>query len=182
MMYTNEMTKPAGRPPIPTICGHSDRDNYADGLCRSCAGADHTRKPVCHPGRKHFGKDLCKPCYITAWNKAHPLSNSAGGWRKNNPERSKALSRNLSLKRQGHTLETYSAAWDAQQGKCKNAACDFVAPKVVPDHRYGLQVDHDHATGRVRGLLCPGCNLALGCVQDDIPRLRGLISYLEALN
>jgi len=41
-----------------------------------------------------------------------------------------------------------------------------------------LHIDHDHTTGKVRGLLCSNCNHALGKVKDDINILAGLIIYL----
>ena len=40
-------------------------------------------------------------------------------------------------------------------------------------------VDHDHATGRIRGLLCTHCNVALGAIRDDVGIARRLIEYLE---
>ena len=40
-------------------------------------------------------------------------------------------------------------------------------------------VDHDHATGQVRGLLCRLCNLTLGHAHDNPEVLRGLLRYLE---
>lgn len=46
----------------------------------------------------------------------------------------------------------------------------------------GLHVDHDHETGEVRGVLCHGCNLAIGNVNDNPDRLRALADYLEAHN
>jgi hypothetical protein len=43
-----------------------------------------------------------------------------------------------------------------------------------------VSVDHDHKTGKVRGFLCHGCNIAIGMVKDDPDRLRRLADYLES--
>ncbi len=42
------------------------------------------------------------------------------------------------------------------------------------------RVDHNHRTGRIRGLLCNPCNLIAGHAKDDPGRLRALADYLEA--
>ena len=42
-----------------------------------------------------------------------------------------------------------------------------------------VHVDHDHATGLIRGVLCFGCNRGLGKVKDDPEVLRAMITYLR---
>jgi predicted nucleic acid-binding Zn ribbon protein len=42
-----------------------------------------------------------------------------------------------------------------------------------------LNVDHDHKTGLVRGMLCHNCNRALGLFQDDIEIIQSAIDYLK---
>lgn len=45
---------------------------------------------------------------------------------------------------------------------------------------YGLYIDHDHATGKVRGLLCHSCNLVIGHAKDDVSLLESAIKYLTS--
>ena len=68
-------------------------------------------------------------------------------------------------------LQTY---WDQQNGKCKNKGCT-VTFTTLSD----ACVDHNHETGAVRGLLCGGCNKALGLARENPDVLLGLIEYLK---
>ncbi len=50
----------------------------------------------------------------------------------------------------------------------------------APREDISLHVDHDHTTGKVRGILCFSCNNALADFQEDRQRLDKAISYLTA--
>lgn len=66
----------------------------------------------------------------------------------------------------------YAALLERQGGGC--GACEVSAEMV--GRRY-LLVDHDHATGAVRGLLCPKCNTIAGFIEhQDVERVK---RYLE---
>lgn len=43
-----------------------------------------------------------------------------------------------------------------------------------------LHLDHDEETGRIRGMLCPACNLSIGKFDHDIARLQAAIDYLRS--
>ena len=74
--------------------------------------------------------------------------------------------------RYGLTVEEYQAMEQTQGGLC--AIC-----KGPPCGRYKrLHVDHDHTTGKVRGLLCFTCNTLLGHAKDQISRLENAALYL----
>ena len=69
------------------------------------------------------------------------------------------------------TLAEYDAIAKSQEGRC--AICHNVQPSGY------LHVDHDHSTGRIRGLLCSGCNTGISGFHDDVARLRSAITYLR---
>jgi hypothetical protein len=69
----------------------------------------------------------------------------------------------------GVSLAYVEALISAQNNKC--AACRLDLSNRRP------AVDHDHATERVRGVLCGPCNRALGLMHDSPERIEGLLSY-----
>lgn len=83
--------------------------------------------------------------------------------------------REQAMKRKyGITIKDYEAMVKAQNNEC--AIC--FAPGE--QERNGkLVIDHCHASGKVRGLLCNKCNLLLGHANDTIERLERAILYLS---
>ena len=70
----------------------------------------------------------------------------------------------------GLNAEEYQSLSDSQEGKC--AIC-MQTPKDA------LHIDHDHDTGAVRGLLCRGCNMAIGKLGDDAETVQRAADYLR---
>jgi len=140
------------------------------GYCRGCG----TRVAL----RRHTrGGWVCAPNKIavdTAYKARVPVEHRREvhrQWRVANHDRLRA--KHL-LKKYGLAIEEYEAMLTAQGGHC--AVCN---QQPSPEDRGGiLHVDHCHATGQVRGLLCASCNLVLGQIGDDPERARQLADYL----
>lgn len=95
-------------------------------------------------------------------------------YRIRHPERHReAVKRSQRKLRYGITQDQYEKMVAKQNGLC--AACG----RPDPRHK-NLCIDHDHRNGKIRGLLCHGCNRALGMIEDSRDRLFGLIRYLDA--
>lgn len=74
----------------------------------------------------------------------------------------------------GLTPEAFQAMHKAQDGLC--SICRTDEPTAG---KRSFCVDHDHITGKVRGLLCTRCNTMLGNALDDVKILKAAIVYLE---
>lgn len=126
------------------------------------------------------------------WREKYPEKARANaiGWQKVNPEKSYAAkkrwqAKNPELHRQHQfeyrlkhyfkmTVEDYNHFLSKQKG-----GCGICGREPSPDRR--LAVDHDHKTGKVRGLLCDMHNQALGKFNDDPKLLWNAIKYLRGL-
>lgn len=76
--------------------------------------------------------------------------------------------------RYGITWDDYDRMLEEQDGRCA------ICLKSDPGMGRGVwSIDHDHETGRVRGLLCGYCNTALGKFEDNIANLTRAQAYLE---
>lgn len=80
------------------------------------------------------------------------------------------------LKRQfGLTVAQYDEMLESQGGAC--AICRTTEPKTNGNRSWC--VDHDHETGRIRGLLCHDCNIGLGKFMDNPKFLEAALAYLR---
>jgi hypothetical protein len=94
-------------------------------------------------------------------------------WHEENysPER-RARVRDAYCKRTyGVSVEVYNALLEAQGRRC--AVCEIGADKAR------LDIDHCHAAGHIRGLLCGNCNNGLGRFHDNPAVLRKAAEYIE---
>jgi hypothetical protein len=115
-------------------------------------------------------------------------------WREENPEKyqeqyknsaakqrskkyysdNKSILKNTYLqKNYGITIQDYNFLLEEQNKKCK--ICDNECPTGK-----SLAVDHNHETGKVRGLLCKNCNIGLGMFFDNIDFLKSAVLYLKS--
>lgn len=72
----------------------------------------------------------------------------------------------------GISLDGYQALLVAQGGVCA------ICKRPPRGRRKYLAVDHDHETGKIRGLLCTTCNVGLGALSDSPDLLRAALVYL----
>jgi len=100
----------------------------------------------------------------------------ARAYRKLNPDKAK----NLALKKYYNiNLDEYRAIQDAQGGVCAICGLEEFAINHHTGQPRELAVDHCHATGKVRGLLCTKCNKGIGYFNDSKELMEKAIKYLE---
>lgn len=95
------------------------------------------------------------------WYRAH--QDEIKAYRERNDDKIRAYRRKYNLLRQyGITIEDYDLLLKKQNGKC--AICGTTEPG---NRSNNFSVDHDHITGKIRGLLCNDCNRGLGLLKDN---------------
>jgi hypothetical protein len=92
-----------------------------------------------------------------------------------NPDRTRSHMRKSWLRRwYGITPEDFERMLQEQDGRCAICRTDDPSPWRV------FGVDHDHESGRIRGLLCDRCNSGIARFREDPDVLRRALAYLEA--
>lgn len=88
-------------------------------------------------------------------------------------DRMKKRARDYRLKTQyGIDEKEFQRMVESQNFKCAICRC-------VPDSKRKFNVDHCHTTGKVRGLLCWNCNIALGYLKENVDSFKNAIDYLQ---
>lgn len=80
-------------------------------------------------------------------------------------------------------LEGLLAAQDGRCAICLTHWKECAAPKASRYERVFVQhlyVDHDHVTGKIRGLLCNYCNIAIGFLKENVEIIKSAADYLQA--
>lgn len=128
-------------------------------ICSKCSADKDPESFHISTKNKRGRQYICKPCSAERQRDRH----------KKFPDRL----RNAHLKRLcGISIEDYDRLLIKGRGSC------WICGQPEPTNRY-LCVDHDHKTGRVRGLLCHNCNVVLGLMNDDPAKLAAASEYLR---
>lgn len=167
------------------------KDRHTRWLCRCECGIEK----VVRTNGLRMGHSTSCGCYHldemagrSPWNKGtntqtrENLNKNALRWANNNREkRTEQALRSMLWRRFNITLDHYNELAKSQQNKC--AICN-TEPSVRIDKAgrkiNRLCVDHNHQTGKIRGLLCRDCNSALGLFKENKEALYKAVDYLES--
>jgi Recombination endonuclease VII len=167
-------------------------DSKSGKNCKVCGDFKPLEDFYANPAGRQGRCPECKECTKArrkVWyqrNREREIAR-VGAWQRRNPEKLAAQRRQSTdvrarkyrewhlRKRFGLTIDVYGALLAAQDGTC--AICS-----TPTENDSALHVDHDHETGRVRGLLCMRCNNALGLLRDDPEVLSNAVDYLHRLD
>lgn len=134
-----------------------------------------------HTKTKDGLQPKCKACALEMARESYrrnpeAVKHAAGKWAEKNPIRRREIAYNSKLKaKYGIEFSDYQKMLEQQGGKCAICGGDG---GVGNSELFSLFVDHCHATGRIRGLLCMKCNSGLGYFEDNKMRLESAIKYL----
>jgi len=140
-------------------------------VCTGCGGPRGAKRARCNECEAKYQREYRHGVVI----KESPLTLEQRTERRKQSQRESK--RRTELRRYGTTPEEWDRVLVAQGNCC--AICRTNTPTGA-GAKYGhWHTDHDHATGKLRGLLCSSCNLLLGHAEDNPARLRAAANYLE---
>lgn len=139
---------------------------------KTCTGCKEV-KPLTafYPDRRRASGLMarCKSCRTNdqrSWRQRNPDANKRRYWNNPQSERERHL-----VRKYGVTQAAYDQMLAAQDYRC--AVCRKTQERA-------FDVDHDHETGDVRGLLCTSCNRMIGHAGDNADNLEAAAAYLRS--
>lgn len=122
-----------------------------------------------------FGRNVSKSDGLSSYCSKCVREYSAR-WKNKNRDQTRRTDKYCQAKlKYGLSKDQYDGLIQKQGSKCAICLCE-----LDPfDGTTNTHIDHCHESGKVRGILCRACNVALGGFRDNIDALRRAISYLE---
>jgi hypothetical protein len=150
--------------------GHKLTDEQRETLSRSHMGQSAWNKGTGGCKRGHDPKlYICPPSGVCI---------CLGCKRENGAKYRKQNQKSINLRgrvaRYNMQADELRAMWIEQEGRC--AICGDELSEDV------FRIDHDHRTGKVRGLLCVSCNTGIGLLKDSQEVLLSAVQYLKENN
>lgn len=137
----------------------SSKDGYQN-WCRSCQKKKYSEYRLTHPKvindkwKRYYGRNREKMIKRT-----RDYEKNIG--KEETDMRRKTYNKNSKFKRYGISEERYIQMLEEQEQKC--GMCSKLFDKSKPK---SIHIDHSHDTGKVRGILCDGCNMFLGRIES----------------
>ena len=153
------------------------RKSGLQSRCKSCEYATNRRRKeknkartaILIPAEKH-----CLGCGVTKSSEHFSKCRSAASGLSSKCKPCFAAWKRL--RKYGLSSDGYGRMLKEQNNQCAICARDFSTGLL------GACVDHCHTTGKVRALLCDGCNKAIGLLKEDVATVRAAAAYLLSHN
>lgn len=159
--------------------------------CSRCRAVKQSTDFYSEPRNRDGFMGICKQCIDEASHQSYlrnkdRVNARSFEWRKKHPDKAiAAVIKHRTKNRDrfeaarimyeyGITFQEYDALLTKQNGTC--AICRLPCATGRK-----LCIDHDHKTGKVRGLLCRTCNSGIGLLKEDIDTLKRAVQYLNHL-
>ena len=145
-------------------------ENEKPKICKKC-GQERNSFPLGTNGSgKYYYRPTCTICK-NATDKRHRIAYYHRTKEIHREKYHRTQRKHRLKKKYGLTPERYDEMLENQNNAC--AICK--TPKPITN----MPVDHNHATGKIRGILCSACNKALGHFKDDITTMQNAIIYIR---
>ncbi len=141
---------------------HLQYEKYESLDGRVCPSCNNYRPP-------DYFKGKFKTCQVCRDRRKHLYAGKGLEWKKYRRAQ-------MAARRYGITLDDYLLLQDRA-----NSACDICGNPQAHTYRGGatpLDIDHDHRTGKIRGVICHRCNLLVSSIEALLPDGLGLIDQV----